>query len=179
MEEVWKDVVGFEGLYKISNNGKIISLRYHNRFGINFELTQFNNKGYYRVVLTKNKKSHTYKVHRLVAQAFIPNPNKLPEVNHINGIKNDNRVNNLEWCSHQNNIKHAIKTGLIKTNMEHIKKLGVRNSKIVGQFDKGKLINKYNSVREASDLTGVYESGIYRTCQGKYKSCHNFEWKYL
>lgn len=72
-----------------------------------------NEKGYYRVDLSKERKSKRFRIHRLIAKTFIPNPNNFPEVNHINGNKKDNCINNLEWCTHKHNMKEAYKLGLV------------------------------------------------------------------
>lgn len=109
MNEVWKDIKGFRGLYQVSNTGKVKSLRYNKilKFSIN-------GKGYLQVQFTVNYKFTTFKVHRLVAQAFIPNPENKPEVNHKDGNKLNNNDWNLEWNTTLENNLHARKTGLSK-----------------------------------------------------------------
>lgn len=120
MTEVWKSVEGYEGLYEVSNMGNVRGLTrtiaskdgkpltVHGRYLKHL----LNEKGYVCVVLSKNNIRKKYKVHRLVAKAFIDNPNGKKEVNHINGDKTDNRPSNLQWVTRSENVTHAYKNGL-------------------------------------------------------------------
>lgn len=109
--EELKDIVGYEGMYQVSNLGRVKSLK----FGKNLILKSgFSAKGYLLLKLSKNNTSKTFRVHRLVAAAFIKNPHKKSDINHINGIKDDNRVENLEWNTRSENIQHAFSIGLSK-----------------------------------------------------------------
>lgn len=164
MVELWKDIEGFEGLYQVSNLGRIKScFREGTKGGI---IKQFLIDRYMKVHLYKGGESIFYFVHRLVAIAFIPNPDKKPQVNHINGNKYDNRAINLEWTTSQENIQHAIDTGL-------------RQFKKVGQFKNGVLINEYINCLQASKQTGIPQPNIWYCLNGKHKSCGGFEWRYL
>ena len=123
--EIWKDVVGFEDSYEISNEGNLRSKdRYvkHWRGGLRLykskpKNTRLNDKGYFRCNLKSDGKRFDFTIHRLVAEAFLPNPENKPCINHINGIKTDNRLENLEWCNLEENTTHAVGTRLIETKL--------------------------------------------------------------
>ena len=125
MVEVWKPVKGYEELYEVSDMGNVKALRRtvnsgkcHRTWEEHFIKFAVDGSGYFRTNLAKDGVNKTVKVHRLVAEAFIPNPLNLPEVNHIDGNKQNNCVENLEWCSHSENLKHAVKTGLKRLDGE-------------------------------------------------------------
>lgn len=114
-QEIWKDIKGYEGKYQVSNFGNVRSLMYHNTKGIkriSLLKPATDGSGYFRCALSKNNILTTFKVHRLVAQAFIPNPNNYPQINHIDGNKKNNRVENLEWCTNSMNQIHAYSNNL-------------------------------------------------------------------
>jgi hypothetical protein len=115
MEEIWKDIVGFEGLYQVSNLGNVKRLVSERVFEERLIGRSIDRYGYVKRVLSKDGKNNCFTEHRLVALAFIDNPFSKPQVNHKNGIKTDNRVENLEWCTNQENMKHARQSGFFKT----------------------------------------------------------------
>lgn len=122
MKEIWKDVKGYEGIYRVSNLGKVKSLKRKVNIQSGSQRTvnekilknQLYSNGYNFVKLSKDHVSQPYSIHRLVGIAFIPNPQNKPCINHKNGIKTDNRVENLEWVTYSENHKHAFRNGLKK-----------------------------------------------------------------
>jgi hypothetical protein len=177
--EIWKDINNFEGLYQISNNGKVKKLRRNSKSKNQFSNKEMilkpdiNNANYARVTLWLNKKRTRKFIHRLVAEHFISNPNNLPQVNHIDGNKLNNNVNNLEWVTNSDNIKHAIENKLLI-----IDKSNIHEKRKVTQLDlNGNIIKQYNSITEAERDTGI--SHISGVCRGKRKTAGGFKWKYI
>jgi hypothetical protein len=122
MEEVWKEVIGYEGLYQVSNLGKVKSIKK------NILLKPvFDKRGYNMVSLYINGKGKTNKIHRIIAIAFIPNPENKPQVNHKDCNKNNNSVENLEWNTNRENIQHAYNNGLKQSSIDRIKKLKAKS----------------------------------------------------
>ena len=169
MEEIWKTITEFEN-YEVSNLGRI-------RNSKKKILNQYKNtKGYLQLTLYKNKKQYTKRVHRLVAQAFIPNPNNLPQINHKSGIKTDNNINNLEWCTNSYNQLEANRMGFCKNR---IKKSTEATRKPISQYDlDGNYIATYISLRDATNKTNGSYKSISQCACGKTKSSSGFIWKY-
>ena len=151
--EQWKDIKGYEGLYQVSNYGRVKSLPKKRITGTGFYIQkerimslQIKTKRYYGVVLTKDGTHKNFLVHRLVADAFIENPNNYEEVNHIDCNKLNNKVENLEWCTAEANLEHAFKNGLLtKTKGRKLSKeecMRISERKKVGLHQK-KLEKKY------------------------------------
>jgi hypothetical protein len=123
-----KDIKGFEGLYAITEDGRVWSYprKENNKRRIfylhgRFRKPQVNTAGYFHVALIKNGRTKVALLHRLIAAAFIPNPKRLREVNHKNGKKRDNRIQNLEWCNHRQNCRHASEAGLMPRGTQNSK----------------------------------------------------------
>lgn len=124
--EIWKDIEGYENLYQVSTYGRIKSLSHINNLGrLRPECIlgiRLSDRGYHSAVLYNNGKPKSFRVHQLVARAFIPNPNNKPHVNHLDGVKGNNLVENLEWVTISENAKHAFKTGLNRITCERDEK---------------------------------------------------------
>lgn len=183
--EIWKDIKNYEGLYKISNYGRVKSLgrytEYQNclsddRIGIKSRVNEKILKGrlcygYHYVRLTKNGKTKGFRVHRLVAQAFIPNPNNNPIINHKDENRLNNHVSNLEWCDCKYNLNYG--NSRKKLSESHIKNRGV---KVVQKNREGQVIAEYKSIIEASRATGIPNTNINKVVHKKYDKQRN--WKY-
>lgn len=155
-EEIWKDIAGYEGKYKVSNYGNIYSVKRNRTL---LPLRALN--GYLLIMFGRT----TYSIHRIVATTFLPNPNNYKCVNHKNGNKKDNRVENLEWCNYTMNIIHAYRNGLN------------RREKPVECLLNGNMVKRYRSAREA-EKDGFLNQLIAKCCLGKRKSHKGYEWKY-
>ena len=180
-KEIWKKIP-FNLDYEVSNLGKIRHLTktiydinnggYKTLNKITILKGYKNQKGYLRVEIP-NGINATYQIHRLVAQAFIPNPDNKPQINHINGIKTDNRVENLEWCTNSENQKHAWKLGLNKASK--------KKQKHIIQYDKNKnIIKKWSSIKEASNKLNICYPCISSCCLHRYgyKTAGGYIWEY-
>lgn len=186
--EIWKTIEGYEGKYLISNYGNVKSLIDNNKKAREKILKpRIGNTGYLYINLWKKSKSKSKKIHRLVAEAFISNPNNLPQVNHIDGNKINNNVKNLEWCDASYNIKHAIdnnltnKNLLFKSGKDNIMygKHGENNinSKKVMQYDlNNNFIKEWVNIKEAQKSLKLYH--ISDVCKGKRKQCGGYKWQY-
>lgn len=147
MIEIWKDILGYEGLYQVSNLGNVRSLNYR-RSGKTKLLKQGTDNGYKRVELSKNGKKKKYWVHRLVAIAFISNPNNYKEVNHKDEDKSNNNVNNLEWCTREYNNNYGTRNK--RTSESHKGKiLSEEHKKKMSESHKGKYKGKDSPVSKA------------------------------
>ena len=185
--EEWRDITGYEGLYQVSNLGRIKSLskvimcrngcarRYPEAILKDMEV----GNGYRCVVLYINHMGRQMYVHRLVAKEFIPNPSGLRDVNHIDGCKTNNNCKNLEWCTRSHNIKHAYDHGLHSVNMDSA--IAKCSRKVSQYTPEGVLVAKYPSASKASKATGFNQAQISTYSRGDNKrhlTYKGFIWKY-
>lgn len=169
-----KAITNFEN-YSISTLGKVIN---NNTKKVKKPTDNYSGKGYLCVDLHNNGKRKRFYVHRLVADAFIPNPENKPYINHKDGNPKNNRVENLEWCTPRENVEHASKVlGAMKqyTNANNkrkkkVKQIDIVTNRVVGIFD---------SMREAERQTGIKSSYISQICKGKFKQCFGYSWCYV
>lgn len=164
MEEIWRPVVGYENLYSVSNYGKVYS------FIKNRVLSaKSNGRGYLQIELTKDKKQKMHYVHRLVAQAFLDNPNNLPEVNHKDENAQNNCVCNLEWCSTKYNLSYGTR---VERMIKHCKKA-------VEQIDmSGNVVMVFESLADAERKYGYNHANVSNCCNGKLDTAYGYRWRF-
>lgn len=177
--EIWRDIFNYEGCYQVSNFGRVKSLERFTNDGhhiLEKILSQSFTKGYLKVGLSKNGKCKTIYVHKLVADAFIPNPNNLPEINHKDENKENNMVDNLERCTYYYNIHYgsAIERGRnkqlnSKKTSKSVVKIGKNNE----------IIDKYESINEASRQTNINCVNICQCCNKKRKTAGGYKWAFV
>lgn len=173
-KEIWKDIKDYEGLYQVSNLGRVKRLA-HKRCDRNQMLkerivkTVIPKKDWYPYLsLCKNGARKNHFIHRLVAEAFIPNTHNFPCINHIDGNKKNNAISNLEWCTFSHNNREACRLGLNKGT-----------SKITLQFDKnGNFIKEWCSTRKAEQTLKISNGKVSWCCIGKRKTAGGYKWRY-
>lgn len=171
MTEVWKDICGYEGMYQVSNLGNVRSLNYRNT-GITKNLVpKVNNSGRLWVELRIFGKGKPMLIHRLVGEAFIPNPDNLPQINHKDENPKNNCVENLEWCTGEQNrmlyIEHHM-CGRQKTNTTPVNQID----------ENGRIVKKWKDSRTIQNETGMHQWSITQCCNGKRNTAYGFRWQY-
>ena len=172
MEEIWKEIEGYPN-YQVSNMGRVKSLNYNRTGKEKIMKLRTDKGGYLSVNFHKDKKQTTNKVHRLVAEAFIPNPENKPCIDHINTVRTDNRVENIRWATYKENGNNPISKNNYSTSHKG------KNTKSVLQFTKEwELVKKWDSLREAELELGIKR--LYKYCGNKYgcKSAGGYIWQY-
>lgn len=166
--ENWRDIPGYVGIYQVSDNGNV---RRKEKYKAVPGVLRPNKRpnGYLCVDLSKDCKRKTFLIHRLVSLAFIPNPDNLPQINHKNENKADNRVENLEWCDSRYNNNY----GTVKKRISITKSIPIIQCNMNGE-----IIRKYYGMNEAARQTGIYVQNIHKCCIGVYKTAGGYKWKY-
>lgn len=158
MVETWRDIAGYEGIYQVSNHGRVKTRK-------KIKTPQKNNRGYMTIMLYKNDGGRHFLIHRLVAQAFIPNPENKATVNHKDGVRSNNKLDNLEWATYNENNLHMYKNG--------------RKSALANPIQCIETGKTYDSSYEASRDTGISQSSINRCANGTYKQTKGTHWVLL
>ena len=172
--ETWKAIAGYEGIYEVSDQGRVKSLKHGKEKILK---PQKDTGGYLQVYLCKDGQKKTSLVHRLVAESFIQNPNNLETINHKDEDKTNNTVTNLEWMSQKDNLNYGTRNKrACEAKINH-----PSLSKKVQMFDKstGELLATYPSTREANRITGINPGNISSCCLGKHKSSGGYKWRYI
>ena len=180
-EEIWKNVVGYEGLYQVSNLGGVKSLDYKHTGKEKIMKPFKNKKCYLYVYLYKNDERKIFRVHRLVAAAFIPNPENKPCIDHINTIRDDNRVDNLSWVTYKENTNNPISLKRLLDKSPTVGKFGKDHfrARPVYQYSlDGKLVRKWNCIADAVNGICISHGNIIACCLGNRKTCGGFIWQY-
>lgn len=165
MNEIWKQIADYDG-YFISSLGRVKSTKQWNGSSERILKQGISKKGYSVVVLSKNNNTKTFLVHRLVAFAFIPNPQNFNQINHINEIKTDNRVENLEWCTNSYNMSYGSR--LLKQIQKCSKPVLCVETDVV-----------YPSEIDAARKNNLNQGNISNCCNGRNKTCGGFHWRYV
>lgn len=178
-KEVWKDIAGYDGLYQVSNMGRVKSLeRTRNmnlpgrkkRAPVSERILKFGqSQGYQAVTLARDGVNKKIRLHKLVALAFIPNPDNKPEINHKDGNKHNNCADNLEWVTPIENQRHAISSGLRDDSFRR---------KTVNQYDRdGNFIRSWNGYVEIKDVLGLPPQAICGCCKGRNPTAYGYVWR--
>ena len=176
MNEIWKDIPEYEGIYQINNFGIVKRIERKSKYRKNVKIKEkiikeyIGTWGYKMVSLYKNNHQKTEFVHRLIAKTFIQNPNNYPVINHKDGNKLNNNINNLEWCTVSHNNKEAYRIG--------IKKPRVNAKKILQLTKDNKIIKEWNSASEVQKKLGYSQGNICEVCNGRRNSANGYVWKY-
>lgn len=166
--EIWKDIEGYEGLYQVSNKGRVMNVR-----NGKLKALYYGTGGYKRVMLWKNNESKNYSVHRLVAKAFIPNPDNLPQVNHKDECNTNNVVENLEWCTVDYNLSYGTRVQRIIDKQKN----GKRSKKVYQYTISNELVCVYPSLAECG-RNGYDIADVSKVCHGVYKQYNGYRWSH-
>lgn len=174
-----KPIPGFEGRYSITESGEVYSHDYQNTGKLGIKSTRAIYTGYVYVDFSVNQKTRSMRLHRLVALTYLPNPENKPHVNHKDGNKLNNHVDNLEWVTRSENMRHAF--DVLKMRPGWLGKKGkhhCQSKRIEKISDSGVLLSTYDSVREAAKASGIHASTIAQRARGELRQVDGYSWKY-
>lgn len=178
--EVWKDIQGYEGIYQVSNMGRVKRLVGYQCKKERILCGRLDKDGYRCVVLHKDGKEKNNKLHRMVAKAFIPNPENKNTVNHIDCNKDNNVVENLEWATDKEQMAHAKKNNRLVYTEFQKKQTQLALNKPVRQYTKdGEFVMEYSSMGHAAESMGGSRTNIHHACYGEQKTAYGFVWKFV
>ena len=172
-KEIWVDIKGFKGIYKISNHGRVYSLK--NNI---IRKPKTNNRGYWQIALHKDGKEHMFLLHRLVAIHFVNNPHNYPQVNHKDENKDNNRADNLEWCTNEYNALYGTRIERVTNNEDYQKSRMKMRRKVRGTSIDGLIVVELKGIKEGEKL-GFSRSGIGGCLRGVNKTHRGFRWEYV
>lgn len=189
-EEIWKDIPGYEGRYRVSSWGRVMSMNFEGRCGPRLLRGTVSCYGYRVVTLYKDGKEKKWFVHRLVAIAFIPNPGNKPMIDHIDTVRTNNHIENLRWCTlteNQNNPLTLKKFSQTSTGRRFSEETRKRMSAIHKEIHftpiyqlslSGEIIKEWPGLKIAAEELGVQHRSISQCCRGRYKTAGGYKWKY-
>ena len=182
--EVWKDIVGYEGRYKVSDKGNVFSVERRdsrgNRCGGRILRPSYDQQGYSKVVLYMNGVRKHKRIHRLVAEAFLPNPYSYPEINHRDEVKANNHVENLEWCTREYNVNHGKRTEKVSQKLsKKVKAVNVQSGEVLIFSSVMEARNKGYSGSVSAACRGVYKNGTTGKLIGDGHLYRGHKWSYL
>ena len=176
MEEIWKDIPGYEGLYQVSNLGNVRSLNYRRHGYAKSLIPKCNNNGRLWVELAIDGERKPWLIHRLVGLAFLPNPNGYPQINHKDENPKNNKVENLEWCTQEYNIRYSVER---KTPEDVRSRNGKRMCLQIEQLTLcGEVVRCWDNSRQIAIETGWNDWSISECCRGNRKTAYGYIWRY-
>ena len=173
MEEIWKDIKGYEGFYQVSSCGNVRSLNWANTGVTKNMYLKHHNKGYLQVELAFVKRKKMYMVHRLVAEAFVDNPHNYPIVNHKDENPQNNNASNLEWCTHLYNVRYSAS--------RHPKRAKpIKRERLIEQISKdGEIVRIWDNLVSIRHENGWNDWSIEECCKGHRKRAYGYYWRYV
>ena len=173
-QEEWRPIIGYDNKYEVSNKGNVRCLNYKNTNEVKILTPYKTNRGYLRVDLYSNGKARHHSVHRLVANAFIPNPNNLPQVNHKDENPLNNHIDNLEWCTVSYNINYGNRNSKVSKILQETKdSIPIKQYTLDGEF-----IKEWKSAREIERVLGYNQANIRHCCEKQGRYAKGFQWRY-